>query len=685
MNMSLHLDQISVKQVRGVSALKEGELHAFGIFTVKDLLEYYPYRYEDYRLRSLSAVQSGDKITVQAKVMGIPVLQRYGTKSRLSCKMIAEDLMFTATWFNRHFLRDQLTAGREIVLNGKWEQRRMQLTVSDSEFPDQGVKRSGSLQPVYSVGAKITQTWIRKIIGQALEQYGDMIPEILPEEILQKYHFLPRKKAILMIHQPEDTKEGQQGRQRMVYEELFLFQLKMQAFRALTKGRMDGVVHTMENAVVREFVRSLPFELTDAQKKVELEILRDMRATYCMNRLLQGDVGSGKTIIAAIALYSTVRSGFQGALMVPTEILAEQHLRSLVRLFEPFGISVGLLTGSVTGRKRKDLLAALQMGMVDVVVGTHALIQDEVFFRNLGLVVTDEQHRFGVNQRSVLRRKGYNPDVLTMTATPIPRTLAITAFGDMDVSTLTERPKGRIPITTYWVKHSLMDRVLGLIAREVDQGRQAYLICPLIEESEKLDVQNVIDLHIQMQQAFPTYRVGLLHGRMSPAEKEEVMQAFNRNEVNLLVSTTVVEVGVDVPNATLMIIMDADRFGLSQLHQLRGRVGRGQHASFCVLIADPKSEVGQERMRVMTETDDGFEVSRRDLDLRGPGDFFGTKQSGLPDFRLADMVSDFGVLEQARDDVATLVGDASFWTSTSYEALRHYLQREEVFQENLID
>jgi len=404
-----------------------------------------------------------------------------------------------------------------------------------------------------------------------------------------------------------------------------------------------------------------------------------------MNRLLQGDVGSGKTIIAAIALYASVRSGFQGALMVPTEILAEQHLRSLVRLFEPFGISVGLLTGSVTGRKRKELLASLQMGMIDVVVGTHALIQDEVFFRNLGLVVTDEQHRFGVNQRSVLRRKGYNPDVLTMTATPIPRTLAITAFGDMDVSTITERPKGRIPITTYWVKHSLMDRVLGFISKEVDQGRQTYLICPLIEESEKIDVQNVIDLHVQMQQAFPTYRVGILHGRMTPAEKEEIMQAFNNNEVQLLVSTTVVEVGVDVPNATLMIIMDADRFGLSQLHQLRGRVGRGKHASFCILIADPKSEIGQERMQVMTETDDGFEVSRRDLDLRGPGDFFGTKQSGLPEFRLADMVSDFAVLEQARDDVSILVGDASFWTSASYEPLRNYLQQEEVFQENLMD
>ncbi|MGN7357608.1 ATP-dependent DNA helicase RecG [Paenibacillus sp. SAF-054] len=683
--MSHSLDQISIRQVRGVSALKEGELHAFGIFTVKDLLEYYPFRYEDYRLRSLSEVKDGDKITVQAKIMGIPVLQRYGGKSRLSCKMMAEQWMFTATWFNRHFLREQLTSGREIVLVGKWDQRRMQLTVSESEFPDQGAWRSGTLQPVYSVGGKITQTWMRKTMGQALMQYGEMIPEILPQSLMQKYHLMPRKQAIATIHQPQDTREGQQGRERMVYEELFLFQLKMQAYRALNRRRMDGIVHTVDNKTMREFVRSLPFELTDAQKRVELEILQDMRSPYCMNRLLQGDVGSGKTVLAAIALYGAVRSGFQGALMVPTEILAEQHMRSLQKLFEPFGISVALLTGSVNGRKRKDLLASLQMGMIDIVVGTHALIQEDVFFRQLGLVVTDEQHRFGVNQRSVLRRKGYNPDVLTMTATPIPRTLAITAFGDMDVSTLSERPKGRIPITTYWVKHDMMERVLGFISKEIDQGRQAYLICPLIEESEKLDVQNAIDLHIQMQQAFPHYRVGLLHGRMTPAEKEEVMRAFNENEVQLLVSTTVVEVGVDVPNATLMVIMDADRFGLSQLHQLRGRVGRGQHASYCVLIADPKSEVGQERMNVMTETDDGFEVSRRDLDLRGPGDFFGTKQSGLPEFRLADMVSDFAVLEKARDDASQLVGESEFWTSPAYAGLRDYLQQEQIFQGDLVD
>ncbi|MGQ3477624.1 ATP-dependent DNA helicase RecG [Paenibacillus sp. TY11] len=681
----LQLDQIPLKQIHGVSALKEGELHAFGISDVQDMLEYYPFRYEDYRLRSLSEVKDGDKITVQAKIMGIPVLQRYGRKSRLTCKLMAEDWMFTATWFNRHFMKEQLTSGREIVVTGKWDLKRMQMTVADSEFPDKGVARSGTLQPVYSIGGKITQSWMRKTMNQTLQQFGEMIPEILPELLVRKYSMMPRKQAIAGIHQPQDNREGQEARRRMVYEELFLFQLKMQAFRALNRGRADGVVHTVDNATIREFVRALPFELTDAQKKVELEILHDLRSPYCMNRLLQGDVGSGKTVVAAIGLFATVRSGFQGALMVPTEILAEQHMRSLHKLFEPFGISVGLLTGSTTGKKRKELLAALQMGLLDIVVGTHALIQEDVYFRQLGLVVTDEQHRFGVNQRSVLRRKGYNPDVLTMTATPIPRTLAITAFGDMDVSTLSERPKGRIPISTYWVKHDLMDRVLGFISREVDQGRQAYLICPLIEESEKLDVQNAIDLHIQMQQAFPHYRVGLLHGRMTPAEKEEVMRSFYANEVQLLVSTTVVEVGVDVPNATLMIIMDADRFGLSQLHQLRGRVGRGAHASYCVLIADPKSEVGQERMKVMTDTDDGFEVARRDLDLRGPGDFFGTKQSGLPEFRLADMVADFEVLEKAREDATDLIKDSSFWTSPQYEALRGYLQKEQIFQGDLID
>ncbi|WP_322924728.1 ATP-dependent DNA helicase RecG [Paenibacillus campi] len=683
--MNISLDQIGVRQVNGVSASKEGELHAFGIFTVLDLLEYFPFRYEDYRLRALQDVKDGDKITVEGKIVGLPILQRYGKKSRLTCNVMIDNWMVKATWFNRHFLKDQLTTGRDIILTGKWDQRRAQMTITDSEFPDRGTQRSGSLQPVYSIGGNITQSWIRKMIHQALEQYGEMIPEVLPQALLQRYKLMSRKQAIRQIHQPDDMGEGKQARRRMVYEELFLFQLKLQAYRSMNRKRKTGIVHTADNATIREFVRSLPFELTDAQKQVELDILKDMRSPYSMNRLLQGDVGSGKTVVAAIGLYATVKSGHQGALMVPTEILAEQHVRSLKKMFEPFGITVDMLTSSVTGRKRKDLLASLQLGMTDIIVGTHALIQEDVFFRSLGFVVTDEQHRFGVNQRSILRRKGFDPDVLTMTATPIPRTLAITAFGDMDVSTIAERPKGRKPITTYWVKHNMMDRVMGFISREIKQGRQAYVICPLIEESDKLDVQNAIDLYVQLDQSLPDVHVGLLHGRMNAAEKEETMRAFYTNDIQLLVSTTVVEVGVDVPNATLMVVMDADRFGLSQLHQLRGRVGRGEHESFCILVADPKSEIGQERMRAMTETDDGFEVSRRDLELRGPGEFFGTRQSGLPEFKIADMMSDFEILEVARDDAAKLVNDEFFWTSPEYEGLREYLMRQQVFQGELID
>ncbi|GGG82751.1 ATP-dependent DNA helicase RecG [Paenibacillus radicis (ex Gao et al. 2016)] len=681
------LDQISVRQIKGVSAPKEEELHAFGVQTVADLLDYFPYRYEDYRIRELSEVKDGEKVTVQGTIRGNGILQRYGrSKSRLTCKIEIEHMLVTAVWFNRHFLQSQLVPGREIVLTGKWEQQRLQMTISESEFPDKaGAPKSGTLQPVYSVGGGITQPWMRKTVGQALAQYGAMIEEVLPHSLVEQHGLMSRRDAVLHIHQPGDVREGQEARRRMVYEELFLFQLKLQAYRSLNRKRGDGIAHKVNGETIRLFAQTLPFELTDGQKKVVNEIMSDMRQPAAMNRLLQGDVGSGKTVVAAIALYCTVKAGHQGALMVPTEILADQHLRSLQKLFADAGIEVGLLTGSMTERRRRDVLAGLQMGMIDIIVGTHALIQDGVFFRSLGLVVTDEQHRFGVNQRSVLRRKGLNPDVLTMTATPIPRTLAITAFGDMDVSTIRERPHGRKPIKTYWVKHGMMDRVLGFIRKEVDEGRQAYVICPLIEESDKLDVQNAIDVFVQMQQAFPDLKVGLLHGRLTASDKDEVMSSFSENETQLLIATTVVEVGVDVPNATLMIIMDSERFGLSQLHQLRGRVGRGEHQSHCILVADPKSETGRERMKVMTETDDGFEVARRDLELRGPGDFFGTKQSGLPEFRVADMAADFETLELARDDAAELCAKEEFWTESAYARVRAYLQKDQIFQGEQLD
>lgn len=681
----LDYSQIPVTMIKGVSAAKQQELHAFGISTVEDMLLYFPFRYEDYHVRALSEVKDGEKITVEGKIVSEPVLQRFGKKSKVSCRVMIESWLVTATWFNRPYMKEQLTNGREIVLTGKWDQRRLQITVATSEFSDRESLRRDTLQPVYSIGGKITQAWIRKTIAQALVQFGHTIPEILPQEYVRRYRLMPRKQAIHLLHQPKDASEGKQARRRMVYEELFLFQMKLQVFRAMTREKADGVAHQVSNATIREFVRSLPFELTDGQKKTVTDILDDMRSPYCMNRLLQGDVGSGKTVVAAVALYATVRAGYQGALMVPTEILAEQHMRSLTKLFEPHGITVELLTGSVPERRRRDMLAALQMGTLNVIVGTHALIQDDVLFRQLGLVVTDEQHRFGVNQRSILRRKGWNPDVLLLTATPIPRTLAITAFGDMDVSSLRERPAGRKPIKTYWVKHDMLPRVIKFIEREVAAGRQAYVICPLIEESDKLDVQNAIDVHVQLQQALPQLKIGLLHGRMHAADKEAVMQEFSKGESHVLVSTTVIEVGVDVPNSTLMVIMDAERFGLSQLHQLRGRVGRGEHQSHCVLIADPKSEVGQERMRIMTETEDGFELSQRDLELRGPGDFFGTKQSGMPDFKLADMSSDFAVLEQARDDAAELIRSEDYWTSPAHSLLRDVINKEQLFQGELLD
>ncbi|GIQ67701.1 ATP-dependent DNA helicase RecG [Xylanibacillus composti] len=683
------LHRLPVRLVPGVGPQKAEHLAALGIGTVGDLLEYFPFRYEDYRLKPLEEARDGEKITVAASVFAEPTLQRYGrNKTRMTCRMLVDRVLITTVWFNRHFLRDRLTPGTDIVVTGKWDARRLQLTVSQAEFAGaQQSARSGTLQPVYSVGGEVTQGWLRKVILAALDRFGEQVAEVLPEELLGKHKLLSRKEAIRIVHRPQDGEEGrvQEGKRRMAYEELFYFQLKLLAYKQLVKQRTEGSAKQLDREKVRGFVRGLPFRLTSAQKQVIADILDDLESPHCMNRLLQGDVGSGKTVVAATALFAVVTAGYQGALMAPTEILAEQHARSLARLFEPYGLQIGLLTGSMTERQKREILSALQMGLIDIAIGTHALIQDNVYYRNLGLVVTDEQHRFGVQQRSILRRKGLAPDVLTMTATPIPRTLAITAFGDMDVSSLREMPKGRKPIQTFWVKKDKLERVWGFIRKEVDAGRQAYVICPLIEESEKLDVQNAIDLHAQLSVYFADQAVGLLHGRLPSDEKDRVMQLFHQGECAILVSTTVIEVGVDVPNATVMVIYDADRFGLSQLHQLRGRVGRGEHASTCILVADPKSESGRERMQAMTETTDGFEIARRDLEMRGPGDFFGTKQSGLPEFRFSDIVQDYELLEQAREDAASLVRSKMFWTDAAYAGLRDYLRREQIFQGDLLD
>ncbi len=682
---------LPVTAVTGVSEEKAKDLRGLGIDTVHDLLFYFPSRYEDYTIRDLSETVDGEKVTICGTIYGEPSVRFYGrNKSRMMVRLVVDSLVVTAIWFNQHFLKSRLVIGNEIQVSGKWEKSRLQITVSETKtsVPKKGddSQQEQKIEPVYPVSAAVTIKQMRKYITHALKQFKNDVQEILPMDMVMKYQFTTRQQAIEAIHFPLSPKHGSEARKRLAYEELFFYQLKMQAYHLVQKKQAEGLSLPIPLEEVRSFVRSLPFRLTRAQKGVVKEILDDLQGHHAMNRLLQGDVGSGKTVVAAIALFAAVRAGYQGALMVPTEILAEQHLHSLVQLLSSYGIQIALLTGSLTARNRREILAGLQMGMIDVVVGTHALIQDDVYFHRLGLVITDEQHRFGVGQRKILREKGLHPNVLFMTATPIPRTLAISVFGDMDVSTIDELPAGRKPIETYWVKEELFERVLTFVSKELQLGRQAYVICPLIEESEKIDVQNAIDLHAQLTHYFhEQFKIGLMHGRLSTKEKEEVMKDFSQNEVQVLVSTTVVEVGVNVPNATVMVIYDAERFGLAQLHQLRGRVGRGSEQSYCILIADPKTEEGKERMRIMKETHDGFEVARRDLQLRGPGDFFGTKQSGLPEFKLADLSQDFKQLEISREDALDLLHRNDFWSNPDYAFLRHYLEKQDILEMKVLD
>ncbi|WP_343799336.1 ATP-dependent DNA helicase RecG [Bacillus carboniphilus] len=676
---------VPVSEVKGIGEKIEAQLNELGIFTVHDLIEYAPFRYEDYRLRDLSEVRHDERITIEGKVHSEPSVMYFGRrKSRTVVRLLAGNVLIKIVWFNQPYLKNKFEINQIITVTGKWDQHRQTLTAQTWKVGSS--RESDSFQPVYPIKGDIKVFEMRKWIQQAMKQFSGEIDEFLPEYMLKKYKLLNRRRAFLALHLPQNEQDLKQARRRFVYEEFLLFQLKIQSLRKIEKEQSGGKPIAYSTSKLKDFMNSLPFELTSAQKKVVKEILSDLKSPTRMNRLLQGDVGSGKTVVAAIALFAASTAGFQGALMVPTEILAEQHANSLFDLLQPHGVEVALLTGAVKGKKRKELLERLKAGEINVLIGTHALIQDDVEFANLGLVVTDEQHRFGVEQRKILREKGYHPDVLFMTATPIPRTLAITAFGEMDVSTIDQMPAGRKQIETYWAKPNQLDRILIGMEKELQQGQQAYVICPLIEESDKLDVQNAIDVHALLSQHFHNrYKVGLMHGRLTSDEKDEVMRAFAANEVQVLVSTTVVEVGVNVPNATFMLIYDAERFGLSQLHQLRGRVGRGEHQSYCILLADPKGETGQERMKIMTETTNGFELSERDLELRGPGDFFGKKQSGLPEFKYADMIHDYRALETARSDAAQLIESKAFWESEEFRPLLEKLEESGAFAAKSFD
>ena len=654
-----------------VGAKRLEALHQLGIFTVLDLLSHYPFRYEDIQVKDLSEIEDQEKVTLKGDVVSEAVLTRFGPKkNRLVFRMAIDHAVIAVTFFNQPYLKSKIHAGEEIAVFGKWDDKRKSLT-GMKILGAQIEQEEAGFESIYSANKGIKQKTILNLVTEAFARYEALIPEIIPAYLKEKYRLISHRDAIYAMHFPTSEEQTKQARREVVFEEFFVFQMKMQVLRKQEKAVGKGTELTYNVADLRRFIASLPFELTNAQKRVVNEICGDLRKSLHMHRLLQGDVGSGKTIVAAIALFATSNAGFQSALMVPTEILAEQHMESLVQLFDPLEVRIALLTGSTKTKMRREILTELANGELDVLIGTHALIQEDVSFHNLGLVITDEQNRFGVNQRKILREKGDHPDVLFMTATPIPRTLAITAYGEMDVSIIDELPAGRIPIETTWTRPKNFEHTLHFIETQLRKGSQAYVICPLIEESESLDVKNATDIYEKLQAYYePNFQVGLLHGKMKPAEKEAVMERFKKNQLQVLVSTTVIEVGVNVPNATTMVIYDADRFGLSQLHQLRGRVGRGTKESYCILVANPKNDTGIERMKIMTETTDGFVLSEKDLELRGAGDLFGSKQSGAPEFKVGDIIGDFGALEAARNEAALLVNQEAFYVSPDYQSLR---------------
>lgn len=670
----MSLNEILVTEVKGVGKAMVEKLAQLKIVTVKDLLEYFPYRYENYELIDIHHAMHEEKITVEAKVITACSVQYYGKmKARMSFNVLVNHEVVKVVVFNRQFLKNQLKLDTLITVTGKWDLGRKVITATDIII---GSAEGRGIEPVYSLKEIPTKTF-KKIVKAAYEQFHSLINDDLPLDLQQSYRLISYKDAVSFAHFPKNKEQVRQVERRIKYEELLKFQLKIQYLRHQTKHEKVGANKCFDEMKVEQFIHQLPFQLTEAQLTVLSEIKTDLMSPTRMNRLLQGDVGSGKTVVAAVSLFMTMLAGFQTALMVPTEILGQQHYKSFCELFSPFKeVNIEFLSSSVKGKRRREILEKLRQGEINLLVGTHAIIQQEVVFQNLGLVITDEQHRFGVNQRKMLREKGEFVDVLMMTATPIPRTLAISAFGDMDVSTITQMPKGRKPVETYLIDSGKLDRALNFIQDEIlSKGQQAYVITPLIEESEAMDVQNAVEVYHLWQHHFQgRAKVGLMHGRLSQAEKDAVMNDFVANRSQILISTTVIEVGVNVPNANLMLIYDAHRFGLSQLHQLRGRVGRGSEQAYCLLMSDIKNEASLERLTIMTQTTNGFEISEADLKLRGPGDFFGEKQSGVPVFKMANLVQDFNILQVAMQDAYRLVSSDEFKQNNLYLPLRDYIE-----------